>query len=143
MTENRPGTRLSPSRALGLSPWPARRALKVKEIESVSLVAPPTLWGREGDVKPVLRQRYPRKIEVQSIPYIYPMNSDSLYDSSRNIPHVDFTRGSHPSMCTHRAAPGSTQGGCRYGTTHGVAVSYEFICNVHDVYTRIAACCCI
>ena len=63
---------------------------------------------------------------VQPIPYIYPMNSDLLYDSSRNIPHVDLTRGSHPSMCTHHAA-GSTHGGCRCVTTHRVAVSYEFI----------------
>ena len=113
------------SLALALAPWPARRALKVEKIESVSRDAPPSPRCRAGGVKPALRQSHPRKKKVQSIPYIYPMSSDLRYDSSRNIPHVDFTRGSHSSMCTHHAASGSTQGGCRYVTTHGV-VSYEF-----------------
>ena len=68
------------------------------------------------------------KKKVQSMPYIYPMNSDLLCDSSRNTPpHVDLTRESHPSMCTHHADAGSTEGGCRYATKHGVAVSYEFM----------------
>ena len=30
-------------------------------------------------------------------------------------------------MCTHHVAAGSTQGGCRYVSTHGVTVSYELI----------------
>ena len=77
-------------------------------------------------MKTALRQSSSKK-KVQSIPYIYPMNSDLLYDSSRNIPHVDLTRELHLSMCTHHAAAGGKQGGCRYVTTHGVAVSYEFM----------------
>ena len=46
------------------------------------------------------------------------MNSDLLYDSPRNSPHVDLTRESHPSMCTHHVLLRSTQGGCRYVTMH-------------------------
>ena len=115
------------SLALALAPWPARRAPKVEKIESASRVAPQAPRGRAGDVKPALGDRHPRKKKVQSIPYIYPTNSDLRYVSSRNTPHVDVTRESHPSMCTHHAAAGSTQGGCRYVTTHGVAASYEFI----------------
>ena len=51
------------SLALALAPWPVRRALKVEKIESVSRDAPPSPRGRAGDVKPALRQSYPRKTE--------------------------------------------------------------------------------
>ena len=43
------------SLALTLAPWPARRALKVENIESFSRVAPPSPRCRAGDVKPALR----------------------------------------------------------------------------------------
>ena len=70
------------SLALALAPWPARRDLQVEKIESGSRVAPPSPPCRAGDVKPALRQSHPRKNKVQSIPYMYPMSSDLLYDSS-------------------------------------------------------------
>ena len=67
------------SLALALSPWPVRCALKVEKIESVSRVASPAPLGR--------RQSHPQEKKVQSIPNIFPMNSDLLYDS-RNTPHT-------------------------------------------------------
>ena len=92
------------SLALALAPWLARCALKVEKVESVLPVARSAPRGRAGDVKSALRGSHPRKQKVQSIPYIYPMRSDLLCDSSINTPHVDLTRDSHPSMCTHHAA---------------------------------------
>ena len=44
------------------------------------------------------------------------MNSDLLYDASISTPHT--CEKSHPSMCTHHMLLRSTQGGCRYVTTH-------------------------
>ena len=67
------------SLALALAPWPARRALKVENIEWLSRDAPPFPWCRAGDVKPALRQSHPRKNQVQSIPYIHPMKNELLY----------------------------------------------------------------
>ena len=111
-----------------LAPRRERRALKVEQIESVVRVTPPAPRCRAGDVRPALRDRHLRNKNVQCIPFIYPMDSDLLCDSSRNTPHVDVvTRELHPCMCTHHAAAGSTQGGCRYVTTHGVPLSYVFI----------------
>ena len=60
------------SLALALAPWPARRALKVEKIESVSRVVPPAPRGRAGDVKPALRQSDPRKkssVDPIHLPY--------------------------------------------------------------------------
>ena len=110
------------SLVLALAPWPARRALKIETIESVSRVAQPAPRGRAGDVKLALRGSHPREKKEVYPTYIYPINSDVLYDSSRNTPHMQVTRGSHPSMCIHHAAAGSMQGGCRYVTPHRVAV---------------------
>ena len=56
------------SLALALAPWPARRALKIEKIESVSRVAPPAPRGRAGNVKPALREKTSSKKNVQSIP---------------------------------------------------------------------------
>ena len=91
------------SLAVALAPSPARRAPTIEKIESISRVTPPVPRGRTGDVK----QLWETDIleEKKTIPHIYPMNSDSLYESSGTTPHVDMTRESHPSMCTHHAAP--------------------------------------
>ena len=103
---------------------PARRALKVEKIESVSRDVPPSPRCRAGDVKLALRQSHPRKKKVQSIPYIYPMNSDLLYDSSINTPHTSENH-THPCALTtcyceaHRVAAGTSR--------RTVAVVYEFI----------------
>ena len=68
------------SLALALAPWPARRALKVEKFESVSRDAPPSKRCRAGDLEPGLRQSHPRKNNVQSIPYIFPMKHDLLHE---------------------------------------------------------------
>ena len=86
------------SLALVPAPWPARRALKVEK-NRISFAGHPS-----GSALPNRRletrcgKQSSSKKNVQSIPYIYAMNSDLLYDSSRNIPQVDFTPGSHPSI---------------------------------------------
>ena len=121
---------------VALAPWPARcRSRKNR----VSFAGHPS-----GSAGPSRRREtrslgeISSKKKAQSITHIYPMNSDVLYDSSRSTPQVDLTRESYPSMCPHHAATvhagrvllRSTQRGCQYETTHGVAVSYEFICYV-------------
>ena len=64
--------------SLALAPWPARRALKVEKIESVSRDTPPAPRCRAGDVKPALGNSYPRKKIIQSIPYFFAMKRDLL-----------------------------------------------------------------
>ena len=103
------------SLALALAPWLARGALKVEKFESVSRVAPLAPQGRAGDVKAALRQSHPRNKNVQSIPYICPMNTDLLYDTSINTPH---TCENHTHICALAMLLRSTQGGRRYVTTH-------------------------
>ena len=100
-----------PVASLALAPWPARRAFKVQKIKSVWRVAPPAPRGRAGDVKPALRQSSSKR-KVQSISYVYPMNSNLLYDSSIKTPHAceNYT---HPCALTtcycgaHKVAAGT------------------------------------
>ena len=89
---------------------PARRALKVEKIESVSRDVPPSPRCRAGDVKLALRQSHPRKKKVQSIPYIYPMKNKLLHCSYDEIfnPHNAERRHTALTHVTHTG-----QGPCR------------------------------
>ena len=109
------------SLALALAPWPARRALKVEKIESVSLDAPPSPRCRAGDVKPALRWTHRRKKNGQSIQYIFPMKRDLLREiisfSSRKFsfaPRSRKTRGAgYTSVREEGSAHDSARARCR------------------------------